>query len=52
MDAYAGYAAAKKRYLADDGPAGTAILVTGMLDPRLLLEVDAIAVVGQPESEK
>jgi enamine deaminase RidA (YjgF/YER057c/UK114 family) len=43
-EAYQGYAAVKKNYVADTGPAGTAIIVGALLDPRLLLEVEAIAV--------
>jgi enamine deaminase RidA (YjgF/YER057c/UK114 family) len=43
-EAYQGYAAVKKKYIAEVGPAGTAIIVKALLDPRLLLEVEAIAV--------
>jgi 2-iminobutanoate/2-iminopropanoate deaminase len=43
-EAYAGYAAVKTKYVAADGPAGTAVLVAGLLDPRLLMEVEVVAV--------
>jgi enamine deaminase RidA (YjgF/YER057c/UK114 family) len=46
-EAYQGYAAVKKDYVAEAGPAGTAIIVKALLDPRLLLEVEAIAVLDQ-----
>lgn len=44
-EAYAGYAAVKSNYVDVAGPAGTAIIVKALLDPRLLLEVEAIALV-------
>jgi enamine deaminase RidA (YjgF/YER057c/UK114 family) len=47
---YAGYAAVKKLYVAETGPAGTAIIVKALLDPRLLLEVEAIAVIPPGDS--
>jgi enamine deaminase RidA (YjgF/YER057c/UK114 family) len=43
VEAYAGYAAAKPRYLPEPGPAGTAVVVAALLDPRLLLEVEVVA---------
>jgi enamine deaminase RidA (YjgF/YER057c/UK114 family) len=39
------YAAAKRRYFPVDPPAGTSVVVAQLLDPRLLLEVEALAVV-------
>jgi enamine deaminase RidA (YjgF/YER057c/UK114 family) len=44
-EAYQGYAAVKGDYVDITGPAGTAVIVKALLDPRLLLEVEAIAVV-------
>jgi reactive intermediate/imine deaminase len=41
---YAGYAAAKREYLAEALPAGTAVVVAGLMDPRFLLEIEAVAV--------
>jgi reactive intermediate/imine deaminase len=41
---YAGYAAAKRDYLAEALPAGTAVVVAGLMDPRFLLEIEAVAV--------
>jgi enamine deaminase RidA (YjgF/YER057c/UK114 family) len=43
-EAYQGYAAIKKNYVAEAGPAGTAVIVKTLLDSRFLLEVEAIAV--------
>lgn len=36
----------RKRYFGDAPPASTAVIVAGLVDPRLLIEVEAIAVVG------
>jgi enamine deaminase RidA (YjgF/YER057c/UK114 family) len=44
-DGYPAYAAAKSRRFAAAAPASTCVIVAGLLDPRLLLEVEAIAVV-------
>jgi enamine deaminase RidA (YjgF/YER057c/UK114 family) len=44
-EAYQGYAAVKADHVDIAGPAGTAVIVKALLDPRLLLEVEAIAVV-------
>ena len=44
--AYAAYAAAKLRRFPAVGPAGTAVVVSALLDDRLLMEVEAIAVIG------
>ena len=41
---YAGYAAAKREHLATALPAGTAVIVAGLMDPRFLLEIEAVAV--------
>lgn len=41
---YAGYAAAKKEYLPTALPAGTAVIVAGLMDPRFLIEIEAVAV--------
>ena len=41
---YAGYAAAKRDYLGTALPAGTAVIVAGLMDPRFLLEIEAVAV--------
>lgn len=45
VSAYAGYATAKLRRFPDVGPAGTAV-VAQLLDERLLMEVEAIAVLA------
>jgi enamine deaminase RidA (YjgF/YER057c/UK114 family) len=44
VSAYAGYAEAKLRRFPGDGPAGTAVVVAQLLDDRLLMEVEAMAV--------
>ena len=44
------YAAVKRRYFPSDPPAGTTVIVSGLLDPRLLLEVEVHAVLAAPES--
>jgi reactive intermediate/imine deaminase len=44
---YAAYAAAKNRRFEAAAPASTCVVVAALLDPRLLLEVEAIAVVGR-----
>lgn len=36
----------RKRYFGDAPPASTAVIVAGLVDPRLLIEVEAVAVVG------
>lgn len=41
---YSAYAAAKNRRFESTAPASTCVIVTALLDPRLLLEVEAIAV--------
>jgi enamine deaminase RidA (YjgF/YER057c/UK114 family) len=40
----AGYAEAKRERFPDEAPASTAVIVAALLDERLLLEVEAIAV--------
>jgi enamine deaminase RidA (YjgF/YER057c/UK114 family) len=45
--AYAGYLQAKLRRYPDAGPAGTAVIVAGLLDERFLMEVEAIAVIDR-----
>jgi enamine deaminase RidA (YjgF/YER057c/UK114 family) len=47
VSAYAGYAEAKLRRFPAEGPAGTAVVVARLLDERLLMEVEAMAVVGR-----
>jgi reactive intermediate/imine deaminase len=42
---YTAYAEAKARRFAATAPASTCVIVAGLLDPRLLLEVEAIAIV-------
>lgn len=41
---YAGYAAAKRDYLGKALPAGTAVIVAGLMDPRFLIEIEAVAI--------
>jgi enamine deaminase RidA (YjgF/YER057c/UK114 family) len=43
---YPAYAAAKQTRFSSDAPAGTAVVVSALLDERFLLEVEAIAVIG------
>jgi enamine deaminase RidA (YjgF/YER057c/UK114 family) len=43
---YAGYAAAKRDSLATALPAGTAVIVAGLMDPRFLIEIEAVAIVS------
>jgi enamine deaminase RidA (YjgF/YER057c/UK114 family) len=43
-EAYGGYAAVKRRYVTAEGPAGTVVIVSALMDPRLLMEVDVVAV--------
>ena len=38
------YAAIKRRIFPGDAPAGTSVIVAGLLDPRFLLEVEVVAV--------
>jgi enamine deaminase RidA (YjgF/YER057c/UK114 family) len=48
-DCYPAYAEAKNRFLADVPvpPAGTAVIVAGLLVPGLLMEIEAVAVIDQ-----
>jgi enamine deaminase RidA (YjgF/YER057c/UK114 family) len=43
---YAAYAAAKTKLFASQAPAGTTVIVAGLLVPGALLEVDALAFAG------
>ncbi|HUA88227.1 MAG TPA: RidA family protein [Steroidobacteraceae bacterium] len=45
--AYAGYAAIKATLFTERPPAGTAVIVAALLVPGALLEVEALAYVGQ-----
>lgn len=52
-DAYQAYAAVKNRIFADNPPAATAVVVSELVLPELLVEVEAIAwrhALGQPAS--
>jgi enamine deaminase RidA (YjgF/YER057c/UK114 family) len=42
---YEGFAAAKARRFDGHAPASTTVIVAGLLDPRMLVEIEAIAVV-------
>jgi enamine deaminase RidA (YjgF/YER057c/UK114 family) len=44
-DAFPAYSALKRRIFPDTAPAGTSVIVAGLLDPRFLLEVEVVAVV-------
>jgi enamine deaminase RidA (YjgF/YER057c/UK114 family) len=48
-DHYPGYAEAKNGFLADVAvpPAGTAVIVAGLLVPGLLMEIEAVAIVEE-----
>lgn len=48
-DAYEAYAAVKTTLYPIDGPAATTVIVAGLLDDRMLLEVDVIAVRPSPD---
>jgi enamine deaminase RidA (YjgF/YER057c/UK114 family) len=50
-DGYPAYAEAKSRRFAAIAPASTCVIVAGLLDPRLLLEVEAIAIVRPSPTE-
>jgi enamine deaminase RidA (YjgF/YER057c/UK114 family) len=50
-DVYAHYAQVRSRYLLPNRPAETALLVGTMLDPRLLLEVEVVAVIDEEASD-
>jgi enamine deaminase RidA (YjgF/YER057c/UK114 family) len=43
---YSAYAAAKAARFGEVAPCGTCVVVSALLDPRFLLEVEAVAVVG------
>lgn len=47
---YPAYAAAKAELFAEVAPASTCVVVEALLDPRLLLEVEAVAIVGGRDS--
>ena len=46
MSAYAGYAAVKNVLFAEHPPASTSLIVTALLLPELLMEVEAVAWTG------
>ena len=46
-DQYNDYNAEKRRWLGDASPAGTVIIVAGLLIPGLLLEIEVLAVVAE-----
>lgn len=50
INAYAGYAAVKSNLFASNPPAGTAVIVAGLLVPGALLEVEALAYTGKTQS--
>ncbi|HXF30152.1 MAG TPA: RidA family protein [Solirubrobacterales bacterium] len=43
---YPAYAAAKAELFGDSAPASTCVVVKGLLDPRMLIEVEAVAATG------
>lgn len=45
--AYPHYAEARRSWLGAHAPAGTALVVAELLDPRLLIEVEAVALAGE-----
>lgn len=45
-DDYPAYAAAKSARFAEIAPASTCVVVSALLDPRFLLEVEAVAIVS------
>jgi 2-iminobutanoate/2-iminopropanoate deaminase len=44
---YPHYVEARRRWLGDHSPAGTVVVVSELLDPRLLVEVEAVALTGR-----
>jgi enamine deaminase RidA (YjgF/YER057c/UK114 family) len=46
------YAEAKRRRFPVDPPAGTSVIVAGLLDPRFLLEVEVVAVIEAEEEAR
>jgi enamine deaminase RidA (YjgF/YER057c/UK114 family) len=46
VEAYPAYSAVKGELYPKDPPAGTAVVVNALLDPRFLLEVEVVAVLG------
>jgi enamine deaminase RidA (YjgF/YER057c/UK114 family) len=48
---FAGYAAAKAELFGDQAPASTTVIVSALLDPRLTIEVEAVAIVGAGTNE-
>ena len=49
MSAYTGYAEIKSAIFAESPPASTTVVVTALLLPDLLMEVEAVAWTGRPE---
>jgi enamine deaminase RidA (YjgF/YER057c/UK114 family) len=47
---YGGYAVAKRESVAEVLPAGTAVVVAGLMDPRFLMELEAVAIVPDDPS--
>jgi enamine deaminase RidA (YjgF/YER057c/UK114 family) len=45
-DSYPHYAEARREWLGDHAPAGTVLIISALLDPRLLIEVEAVALAG------
>jgi 2-iminobutanoate/2-iminopropanoate deaminase len=45
-NAYAGYAAVRNKLLAEQAPASTVVIISALLMPDLLMEVEAMAWVG------
>jgi enamine deaminase RidA (YjgF/YER057c/UK114 family) len=43
---FAAYAAVKQRLFADHPPATTTVIVAALLDPEMLMEVEAVAIGG------
>ncbi|MGF7124732.1 RidA family protein [Rhodococcus sp. TAF43] len=46
---FGAYSDARAKCLGDNSPAGTAVVVASLLDPAMLMEVEAWAVVPQPD---
>jgi 2-iminobutanoate/2-iminopropanoate deaminase len=42
---YSGYSAAKREAVGEALPAGTAVVVAALMDPRFLMEVEAVAII-------
>lgn len=45
-DDYTAYAEIRHSWFPDDGPASSSVFISGLVDPKFLIEIEAIAVIG------